>query len=778
MSRYISNTEEFSQIRDIAQSIDLWTVLVVRPNFVPQENLSVLLTGWRRQLRRTEKRMEESIVNSCCEAATPNMQTSLEIMPLAVGMAMPPGTCGFAADYKVVKKLSGDPLSPNRRLHRTSPITEPPPHCLTPEVTRAKKVLGDCVIVCVRSLQGVRIWISTRTSRWRTSHHRDEDVSNMKIEVTKEEETYVKGDQQFAEEVVVMDTIKEEKAPSDIGSDGCNFSNTSEECLVLSQDKVEDKDIVQYYPGMNPITSNIHHRPDQLERSIDPSNPKKSSIRHERDHTGESSISCLGCGKSFTMRSELYKHLRSHTRVTYTCSECEESFTEESEYLEHQKTHDPYSCSQCGKSFTLEGEFETHQKSHTGESPYLCSECSKCFIEKDPSPFLNITSCPQQMRRRYSDGHFAGNRKTFEGDFILSPDYNLEDNDITQYSPEEKPLPHNIKHEGDRTRASSFTETRDLPVHHRGPERERPYACPECGKCFTQKGDLVSHQRIHTGERPYSCSECGKCFINKSSLVAHSRSHTGERPYSCSECEKFFTDKRSFLAHRGSHTGEYPYSCSECGKGFSNRRSLITHQSSHTGVRPYSCSECGKGFVQKHHLLAHQRIHTGEYPYSCSECGKGFTYKSSFVAHSRSHTGEYLYSCSECGKGFTTKASLNVHQTSHMSERPYSCSECEKCFTQKRLLLVHQRRHTGERPYSCSECGKCFTLKDELHKHQRIHTGERPYPCSECGKCFTTKVLLLSHQRIHTGERPYSCSDCGKGFIMKAALLQHLKTHD
>ncbi|KAM5141434.1 oocyte zinc finger protein XlCOF29-like [Mantella aurantiaca] len=44
-------------------------------------------------------------------------------------------------EYKVVKKISGEPLSPSRCLHRTSPITEPPPHCLTPEVTRTKKVL-------------------------------------------------------------------------------------------------------------------------------------------------------------------------------------------------------------------------------------------------------------------------------------------------------------------------------------------------------------------------------------------------------------------------------------------------------------------------------------------------------------------------------------------------------------------------------------------------------------------------------------------------------------
>ncbi|XP_073450826.1 uncharacterized protein [Aquarana catesbeiana] len=44
-------------------------------------------------------------------------------------------------DYEVVRKISGDPLTPSSRLHRTSPITVAPPHCLTTEVTSAKKIL-------------------------------------------------------------------------------------------------------------------------------------------------------------------------------------------------------------------------------------------------------------------------------------------------------------------------------------------------------------------------------------------------------------------------------------------------------------------------------------------------------------------------------------------------------------------------------------------------------------------------------------------------------------
>ncbi|XP_073451146.1 oocyte zinc finger protein XlCOF29-like [Aquarana catesbeiana] len=88
-------------------------------------------------------------------------------------------------DYKVVKKISGDPLTPSRCLQGTSPITVLPPHCLRTKVTNSKKILealkriielltgevsgagnsgtlssnrqgmcldGDCIIVCVRFL--------------------------------------------------------------------------------------------------------------------------------------------------------------------------------------------------------------------------------------------------------------------------------------------------------------------------------------------------------------------------------------------------------------------------------------------------------------------------------------------------------------------------------------------------------------------------------------------------------------------------------------------------
>ncbi|XP_040178228.1 uncharacterized protein LOC120910536 [Rana temporaria] len=429
---------------------------------------------------------------------------------------------------------------------------------------------------------------------------------------------------------------------------GHYIRNTSEEHLVVSPDyKAEDNNIVQYSPGGNPVTPNIHPRPSQLGGSMDPSNseessegshtktigshstdtsidlsiPSESSLGIEEVHTGKSSLTCTVCGKSFTRKISLLTHQRSHTgERPYSCSECGKCFIQRGHLIKHQRIHTgerPHSCSECGKSFIQKGDLLRHQRIHTGEHPYSCSECGKSFIQKG-----------------------------------------------------------------------------DLLKHQRIHTGERPYSCSECGKSFTQQKALLTHQRSHTGERPYSCSECGKSFIQKGDLQIHQRIHKGEHPYSCSECGKSFIQKGHFIAHQRIHTGERPYPCSECGKCFIQKGDLHIHQRIHTGEHPYSCSECGKYFNDKGNLLKHLRIHTGERPFSCSECGKCFTQEKVLLTHQRIHTGERPYVCPECGKRFIQKGHFIVHQRTHTGEHPYSCSECGKCFIQKGDLKKHQRTHT------------------------------------------------------------------------------------
>ncbi|XP_063813837.1 oocyte zinc finger protein XlCOF7.1-like isoform X1 [Pseudophryne corroboree] len=320
-----------------------------------------------------------------------------------------------------------------------------------------------------------------------------------------------------------------------------------------------------------------------------------------------------------------------------------------------------------------------------------------------------------------TDGHSS--RISTEKYLNLSPDGDTEDNCITRDSPTNSSITlnvHPVLHHADVSSVPAYhkecspdsldvgTYVAALRVDKTFPSidarcpklithqaAEKPFPCPECGKCFTRESALVPHERLHTGERPFPCSECGKCFTQKSVLITHQTLHTGEKPFPCSECEKCFTRKST----------------------------LVIHQRIHTGEKPFLCTECGKGFIHKSHFVKHQRSHTGEKPFPCSECGKCFTDNSDLVRHLRTHTGD----------------------------KPFSCSECGQCFTQKSDLVIHQRSHTGEKPFPCSECGKCFTHKSDFLRHQRIHKGEKPFQCSDCGKSFARKTTLVRHQKIHSG---------------------------
>ncbi|XP_068112371.1 zinc finger protein 154-like isoform X2 [Hyperolius riggenbachi] len=372
----------------------------------------------------------------------------------------------------------------------------------------------------------------------------------------------------------------------------------------------------------------------------------------------------------------------------------------------------------------------------------------------DQSEELNLIKIEneEEEETHFWDGQDVGN--TSKGRLISPPDYNAEDNGVTQYSPGGNPntgnTHHRLYHEERSPDPSNPDISHPITSHSIRDRNYKMYPCTECDKWFARSSHLALHLRVHTGEIPFSCSECGKGFLEKKKLVMHQRCHSTKHLFTCSKCGKCFFQKGDLLVHERNHTGERPFSCPQCGKGFTAKGTLTVHLRSHTGERPHSCSECGKSFIHKAHLVKHQKRHASERPFSCLDCGKAFFESADLLRHQRRHTGERPFSCTECGKGFIRKATLLKHQTIHTGERPYLCPECGKCFSQEGNLLKHRKSHTGERPFSCSECGKCFLVKDHLLRHQRIHTGERPFSCTDCGRSFTWKGNLIIHQKTHS----------------------------
>lgn len=101
--------------------------------------------------------------------------------------------------------------------------------------------------------------------------------------------------------------------------------------------------------------------------------------------------------------------------------------------------------------------------------------------------------------------------------------------------------------------------------------KQKTFACPECGKVFNAHYNLTRHMPVHTGARPFICKICGKGFRQASTLCRHKIIHTSDKPHKC-------------------HT---------CGKAFNRSSTLNTHTRIHAGYKPYVCEYCGKGFHQK-----------------------------------------------------------------------------------------------------------------------------------------------------------------------------------
>nr|XP_031833468.1 gastrula zinc finger protein XlCGF57.1-like isoform X4 [Nomia melanderi] len=241
-------------------------------------------------------------------------------------------------------------------------------------------------------------------------------------------------------------------------------------------------------------------------------------------------FTCNLCGKEFTKKSELKKHINRHfdvnrienpdetelvnkakqminDRVSYKCDTCKKVIFTKRGFLRHIRVHSdkrPCKCDLCGKSYRIEQDLARHIRDvHEGLKKYTCDICGRAFANKG---------------------------------------------------------------------------TKD--DHRRIHTGERPYACEHCPKMFRTLNSIYIHNRVHTDYKPHKCSYCNKYFRSRQRLTHHETTHTGIKAFPCEICGKTFSVKGEVVRHRAIHNEEKPFDCI-CGMKFGQKRYLRNHIKQH-----------------------------------------------------------------------------------------------------------------------------------------------------------------------------------------------------
>uniref|UniRef100_A0AAR2IZY0 PR/SET domain 15 n=1 Tax=Pygocentrus nattereri TaxID=42514 RepID=A0AAR2IZY0_PYGNA len=411
--------------------------------------------------------------------------------------------------------------------------------------------------------------------------------------------------------------------------------------------------------------------------------------KHKKKH-GEKLYACEICNKMFYRKDVMQDHQRRHVMGSKSMKR-EELESNGEEATKYRK--EPSACPICGKVFSCRSNMNKHLLTH-GDKKYTCEICGRKFFRVDVLRdhihvhFKDIALMDEQEREN----------------FIKKIGISMEDSEENSDEEDEKDDPEHHKYSCKKCQVT-FAKGRDYLKHIMEMHKERGYGCVICNRRFALKATYNAHLVIHREQLPdpavqryiHPCEMCGRIFNSIGNLERHKIIHTGVKSHSCEQCGKSFARKDMLKEHLRVHDNIRDFLCAECGKGMKTKHALRHHMKLHKGIKEYECKECNRKFAQKVNMLKHYKRHTGVKDFMCELCGKTFSERNTMETHKLIHTVGKTWSCSVCDKKYVTEYMLQKHvQLTHEKVEAQNCHLCGTKVSTRASMNRHIRRKHPE----------------------------------------------------------------------------------
>lgn len=503
---------------------------------------------------------------------------------------------------------------------------------------------------------------------------------------------------------------------------------------------------------------------------------KKPYIPDDNLNTDDKPHVCNVCGKGFSLKIQLKRHILSHEGdVPYICITCE-NHLEPTSYNLRQSQKGNFACETCEKSFPSKRLLLRHASEHTSENAVECDQCSESF--------KNLTALKKHAAVHKSK---RAPRKEKAVSYICMDC------------------------------GKKFYRLKAFEKH----QLTHKYVCDHCEACFVSNKLLEEHR---------ASDSCKSKILNSSSLDSNTNNNSfesEERKHSCTVCNKSFSRKSALEGHMASHFSDghdspvlddsdvdADFQCSYKDDKVSADKIKRQCLPKLKIRRSYPCDKCDVVCASKKsydkHVEAHQKV--PEPPttkedikiYTCRICNETFNTKENYKKHKKLHDSKdkeaeqsgtkRTYTCQICKNVFCKKRHLRRHLKSHFSVNdPNDTSS----LSSEDILLGKRPKRT--KSFACNFCGKLFAGQTCWKKHEAKHLEEeeggaeaegggssprekkmpkkppKNFVCDFCQEDFSgRKQNFIRHKQSHT---PEVCGICDARFVDRASLREHCRIH-